>query len=121
MVLFAGIMLVMLGSFQAIEGLVAILRDEYYVVTSSGLVLTFDYTVWGWTHLIVGAVAVAAGVGLFFGKMWARVLGIIVAVVSALVNLLFLPAYPIWGVILIAIDVLVIYALAAHGREVRAA
>ncbi|GIF12900.1 DUF7144 family membrane protein [Actinoplanes teichomyceticus] len=118
MVLFAGVMMLLLGSFQAIEGLVAIVRDNYYLATSSGLVLTFDYTTWGWTHLVLGAIAVAAGVGLLAGQTWARVVGIAIAGLSALMNMMFLPAYPVWCAIVIAVDVLVIYALAAHGREI---
>ncbi|WIM98431.1 hypothetical protein ACTOB_002031 [Actinoplanes oblitus] len=119
MVVFAGVMLLLMGGFQAIEGLVAIFKDEYYVATNSGLVLTFDYTVWGWTHLLLGVVAVLTGIGVFLGQMWARVVGIIVAGVSALANLMFLPAYPVWCTIMIATDVLIIYALSVHGREVR--
>jgi hypothetical protein len=117
-VVFAGVMLMMLGGFQAIEGLVAIFRDDYYLVTRGGLLLTMDFTAWGWTHLILGLVAVGAGIGVLLGQMWARVLGIIIAVLSALANLAFLPAYPIWATIVIALDVLAIYALAMHGREV---
>jgi hypothetical protein len=118
-VVFAGVMLLMLGSFQAIEGFVALFRDDFFVTTSSGLLITMDYTAWGWTHLIIGLIALAAGAGILYGQMWARVVGIVIAVVSALANIAFLPAYPIWSTILIATDVLVIYALTAHGREVR--
>jgi hypothetical protein len=118
-VLFAGIILVMVGAFQAIEGLVALFKDEYYVVTRSGLVLNVDYTTWGWTHLIIGLVAVGVGIGVMLGKTWARVLGIVVAAISAFANLAFIAAYPLWCTIMIALDVLVIYALAVHGREVR--
>ncbi|GAA4600597.1 hypothetical protein BJY16_003597 [Actinoplanes octamycinicus] len=119
MVVFAGVMLLLMGGFQAIEGLVAIFKDEYYVATESGLVLNVDYTVWGWTHLLLGVIAVLAGIGIFLGQMWARVVGIIIAAVSALANLMFLPAYPVWCTIMIATDVLIIYALSVHGREVR--
>jgi hypothetical protein len=120
MVVFAGVMLMLLGSFEAMEGVVAIIRDDYYLVTRDGLVLTVDYTTWGWIHLVIGLVAVVTGIGVFLGQMWARVVGIGIAGLSALANLAFLPAYPIWCTIVIAVDVLVIYALAAHGREVRA-
>jgi hypothetical protein len=119
MIVFAAVMLILVGTFQAIEGFVAIVKDEYYHVTRDGLVLTFDFTAWGWTHLIIGALAVVTGVGLFLGQMWARVLGIGIAGLSALSNLAFLPAYPVWCTIIIAIDVLVIYALTVHGREMR--
>ena len=118
-VVFAGIMLIMLGTFQAIEGLVAIFKDDYYLVTSNGLALTMDYTAWGWTHLLLGLIAVGVGLGILFGQMWARVLGIAVAALSALANIAFLPAYPIWCTIVIAMDILVIYALTVHGREAK--
>ncbi|WP_436533123.1 DUF7144 family membrane protein [Actinoplanes sp. HUAS TT8] len=118
-VVFAGVMLLLTGGFQAIEGFVALFKDDYYVTTRNGLVLTLDYTSWGWTHLLLGTLAVLTGIGVFLGQMWARVVGIIVAVLSAFANMLFLPAYPVWCTIVIATDVLVIYALAVHGREVR--
>jgi hypothetical protein len=112
--------MVMVGGFQIMQGFVALLRDEYYLVTRNDLLITLDYTAWGWTHLLLGVVAVLTGFGVMLGQTWARVLGILIAVVSALVNIAFLSAYPIWSTIVIAIDVLVIYALAAHGRELEA-
>ena len=118
-VVFAGVMLMMLGGLQAIEGLVALFNDDYYLATASGLIVNLDFTVWGWVHLVIGLVAVAAGLGVLAGQTWARVIGIVVAVLSAVANLLFLAAYPFWGIIAITLDVLVIYALAVHGREVR--
>jgi hypothetical protein len=118
-VLFGGIMLFMMGGFQVIEGFVALFKEDYYLVTRSGMIVSIDYTSWGWTHLLIGLVAIATGIGVLLGQMWARVLGIIVAVISALVNIAFLPAYPIWSTIIIAVDVLVIYALAVHGGEVK--
>jgi hypothetical protein len=118
-VVFGGIMMLMMGGFQAIEGLVALFRDEYFYVTRNGLLLTMDFTTWGWVHLIIGLAAVATGCGVLLGQMWARVLGIVIAVLSALANIAFLSAYPIWSTIIIATDVLVIYALAVHGREVK--
>jgi hypothetical protein len=116
-VLFGGIVLVMVGGFQLIQGLVALFKDDYYLVSPNGLVIEVDYTAWGWTHLLIGVVAIATGIGVMVGQMWARVLGIVIAVASALVNIAFLSAYPIWSTIIIAMDVLVIYALAVHGRE----
>jgi hypothetical protein len=118
-VLFGGLMLVMMGAFQAIEGFVALFKDDYYLVSRSGLVLSVDYTTWGWTHLLIGLVAVLAGIGILLGQMWARVVGIVIAVISAFANLAFIAAYPLWCTIVIATDVLVIYALAVHGREVK--
>lgn len=116
-VVFGGVMLALSGGFQIMQGFVALVRDEYYLVTRNGLLITMDYTAWGWTHLILGLIAVGTGIGVLAGMMWARVVGIIVAVLSCLVNLAFLSAYPIWSTIIIALDVLVIYALAVHGRE----
>ncbi len=120
-VVFGGIMLLMMGGVQAIEGFVAILRDDYYLVSRNGLLINLDYTTWGWIHLIIGLIAVAAGIGVLAGQMWARVTGIVSAVISALANLAFMSAYPIWATIVIAADVLVIYALAVHGGEVKSA
>ena len=112
-------MMIMLGAFQAIEGLVAIFDDGFYRVTESGLVVTVDYTVWGWAHLLLGALIIASGVGVLAGNVVARAVGILLAALSALANLVFIEAYPIWSIIIITVDVLVIYALTVHGRELR--
>jgi hypothetical protein len=119
MVIFGAMMMILLGSFQVIAGLVAIFNESYFYVSSQDLVVSVNYDTWGWAHLIVGAVALAAGFGLFTGAMWARVLGITVAVVSAIVNFVWLPAFPLWAITMITLDVLVIYAIAAHGRELQ--
>ena len=118
-VLFGAMIMILLGSFQAIVGLVALFDDDYYLVGSNGLVVNVDYSAWGWVHLIIGLVALAAGFGLFVGAMWARVLGIIVAVISAMVMFAFIAAFPLMALTLITLDVLVIYAIAAHGREMQ--
>src|SRR3954469_1285896 len=77
MVIFAGTMLLMLGALQAMEGLVAIFQDDYYLVTRKGMVVSLDYTAWGWTHLLIGLIAVGVGIGVFAGQTWARVAGIV--------------------------------------------
>ncbi len=118
-IIFAGTMLVILGIFHAIQGLVALFNDSVYLVGPKGLVINVDYTVWGWVHLLGGILVVLAGVALFAGKMWARILAVIVAVVSAIINVVFLPAYPIWSTMMIAIDVLVIWAVTVHGSEMK--
>ena len=118
-IFFSGILMVMLGMFQAVIGIVALVKDDYFLVGRHGLVLALDYTAWGWVHLLIGTVAVAAGYGVLAGQTWARVIGVVLAMVSALTNVVFLPAYPFWSVIVIVIDVLIIYALSMHGREVR--
>lgn len=117
---FAGVIMMLLGTFHAIQGLVALFNDEYYLVSSSGLVLELDYTAWGWVHLIAGAVLVGAGLGVFGGQVWARAVGVGVAVLSAIVNVAFLAAYPVWSLMMIALDVVLILALTVHGSEVKA-
>lgn len=116
---FAATMMVMLGAFHVMQGLVALFNDEYYLVGKSGLTVHLDYTTWGWVHVIGGLVVAAAGVSLFTGRIWARMVGVLVAMVSAFVNIGFLSAYPIWSAIMIAIDILVIWALTVHGGEMR--
>jgi hypothetical protein len=118
-VVFAAFMLIMGGAFQAVEGLVALFDDGFYHVTDNGLVIDLDYTVWGWTHLLLGALLILAGVGVLAGNIVARAVAVGLAGLSALVNMVFIEAYPIWAVIIITVDVLVIYALVVHGREVR--
>jgi len=118
-IIFAGVMMIVLGAFQVIEGLVAVFQDRYYLVRPANLVVHVDYTAWGWVHFGIGAVIVLVGFGVMTGAMWARIMGIGLAVISAIVNLAFIAAYPVWGIIIIALDVIVIYALAVHGREMK--
>lgn len=116
---FAAIMLILVGAFHVIQGLVALFRDEVFVVSESRLVLNIDYTGWGWIHLIGGVIVILVGAGLLSGRMVARILGVAVAFLSALVNLAFMPAFPVWSLMMIAIDVLVIWAITVHGGELR--
>jgi hypothetical protein len=117
--MFAGTLMLMIGSFHVIQGLVAVFNDEYYLVTKNGLTVHVDYTTWGWTHIIAGIVVICAGLGLFAGQMWARVVGIALAGISALLNFAFIASYPFWSTIVIAMDVFVIMALTVHGREMK--
>lgn len=114
---FAAIMMMLLGAFWVIAGLVAILEDEFFVVTPNYL-LEFDVTTWGWIHLLLGVVVELAGFALLMGRVWARTIGVILAGISALVGFAWLPWYPIWGVIFITVAVFVIWALTVHGRDV---
>jgi hypothetical protein len=114
---FAAIMLMMIGAFQAIQGLVALFNDTFYVVGEE-YIFTFDLTTWGWIHLILGTVAAFAGFFLFQGQVWARTVAVIVAVVSALFNFAWLPYYPLWSIAIITLNVYVIWALTAHGRDI---
>ena len=114
---FASIMLIIIGVFQSIAGIVALVSDELYVVTPEYL-FQFDTTTWGWVHLLIGVIVLAAGIALYSGAVWARTVGVIVAVVSAIVNFMWLPWYPIWAVLVITADVFVIWALTVHGRDI---
>ncbi|EID54115.1 tryptophan-rich sensory protein [Saccharomonospora xinjiangensis] len=114
---FASTVLVLAGAFHIIVGLTAIFNSDFYVVTESGLALNVDFAAWGWVHFGLGIVAVAAGLGLLTGQMWARVTGIAMAAVSAVVSLAFIPAYPLWALVVIALDIVVIYAIAVHGSR----
>ena len=117
-ILFAAIMMIMVGVFQAIQGLIGIFENEFYVATRKYL-FEFDATRWGWIHLILGLLVAFAGWGLFSGRTWARVVGITLAVLSAIANFLFIPYYPFWSLLIITLDVFVIWALAAHGGDMR--
>ena len=113
MTTFAGIMLIIAGVFNVIEGLVALFQNEVYVAGRQ-YVFAFDLTAWGWTHLIVGGVVAAAGFAVISGQVWGRSVGVGIAVLSMLANFLFIPYYPIWSLVIIALDVAVIAALATH-------
>jgi hypothetical protein len=120
-VAFASTMMVLLGTFQAVEGLVAIFDDGYYRVTQGGLVVSVDYTAWGWAHMLLGLLIVISGIGVMAGNLAARTVGVILAGLSAIANVLFIEANPLWSMIVITVDVLVIYALTVHGREMKSA
>ena len=106
-----------LGTFQAVAGIVALFKNEVYVLGPENLWL-FDYTTWGWVHLLWGIFLVLAGGAILSGKTWGRVTGVILASVSALVNFAFIPIYPLWSIVIIALCVFVIYALIVHGDEI---
>jgi hypothetical protein len=114
---FAGVMMIMLGVFQAIQGVVALFNDTFYV-TGQKWVFQFDITTWGWIHLIVGVLVAVAGFFVFRGAVWARAVGIGIAAISAVLNFMWLPYYPFWSMLIIALDVFVIWALAVHGRDI---
>ena len=114
---FAGILMMMLGFWWMITGSVALLGDEFYEAARKWI-FQFDTSTWGWIHLILGIVILASGLGLFFGVIWARIVGVILAALAGLLAFAWLPYFPIWAIILIAISVAVIWALTVHGRDI---
>ena len=118
-IIFAGTMMLMLGMFHIFQGFVALFQKSYYLVADTGLTIHVNYTTWGWTHIILGAIVLATGAGLLAGQTWARVVGVGLALLSSLVNVGFLAAYPFWSAIMVAVDILVIWALTVHGREMK--
>ena len=113
-ILFAAVMMIMVGVFQALQGLVAIFENEFYVPTRNYL-FQFDATTWGWTHLILGLLVAFAGYGLLSGKTWARTVAIFLAVLSAIANFAFIPYYPFWSLLMIGLAVWVIWSLTRPG------
>ena len=116
---FAAFMMIMIGSFHVIAGLVAIIDDSFYVAGRE-YIFKFDTTAWGWIHLLLGIVVGLAGVSLFSGAVWARTVGVIMALISAIAAFAWLPYYPVWGIIILTMAVAVIWALTAHGRDIEA-
>jgi hypothetical protein len=116
---FASFMMVMQGFWWMFTGLVALLDDEFYGLGNQYL-FQFDARTWGWVHLFLGVVVLAAGSALFSGKVWARTVGVLVAAVAMLVAFVWLPLYPVWALLFIAVSTSVIWALTVHGRDMTA-
>ncbi|MDH6108258.1 hypothetical protein P3T36_004277 [Kitasatospora sp. MAP12-15] len=109
---FAAAMMIFGGTMTIFEGIAAIAKDDLVVVTRH-YSYSFNTTGWGWVHLALGVILVVAGMALFGGAAWARVVGVVVAGLAMLANFLWLPYYPFWAIVLIAIDIFVIWALCA--------
>jgi hypothetical protein len=114
---FAGVIMILAGFMGALQGLVALANDTFYVVGSE-YIFEFDVTTWGWVHLILGLVVAGAGFALFQGAVWARVVAVMLASLSILVNFLWIPYYPIWSLTVITFSVFVIWAATMHGRDI---
>ena len=114
---FAATMMMMIGTFHVIAGFVGILDDTFYVTTRN-YVFQFDATAWGWIHLILGIIVATSGAYLLTGAVLARIVGVIMAMVSAIAGFAWIPYYPIWGITVVALAVSVIWALTAHGRDI---
>ena len=119
LVVFAAFMMWLLGFFQAIAGLAAIVNDDYYKVATARLLIVSNYTTWGWIHLVLGVLIFLAGIGVMSGNPLARGVGVGLAGLSAISALAFSAAAPVWAVVVIVVDVLIIYALTVHGGAMR--
>jgi hypothetical protein len=117
---FAGTVLVMVGFLDLFYGLAGILNDEIITTGGQGAIIV-DTTAWGWVHLILGGIMVFTGFGLFAGAGWARGMGVLFAMLSAIAQVGLITAFPLWSILIIALDVLVIYNLTVHweGQPVR--
>ena len=116
---FAGVMLALLGAFRLFQGIVALVNEDYFQSRSSGLVLAASHSTWGWGQIIGGVILVVAGLCVFGGQVWARAVGVLVAFASAVANLAFMAEHPLFSAIMIAVDIVVIFALTVHGSEIR--
>jgi hypothetical protein len=116
-VAFAGLLLMTIGVFQVTQGLVALFDDGFYAVGPNRLVVEVDYNVWGWVHIGLGVIGGLVGLGLLVGNLAARIAGVVIAFLSALVNVAFTSAHPLWSAMVIIMNIIVIYAIIVHGRE----
>ncbi|MCX4431792.1 hypothetical protein ACGFY3_08885 [Streptomyces mirabilis] len=107
---FAAVMMIFGGVMAIFEGISAIAEDDVFVLTRN-YAYNFNLTSWGWIHLSLGVLVVLAGAALFTGAMWARVVGVVLAGLSMIANFMWLPYYPVWAIVLIAVDAFVIWAL----------
>jgi hypothetical protein len=116
---FAGIAMIMIGVFHAIAGLAEVFDSDSFVLTQQ-YVLKFNASTWGWIHLIGGIIVIFAGFGVFRGAVWARTVGVIIAMLSAITNFAWLLYVPLWSIMMIFIDVSIIWALTVHGHDLEA-
>jgi uncharacterized membrane protein len=119
-IVFAAIMMIVAGTLNLLYGIVAAVNDEWVVFTNRADVY-LDVSEWGWVHIIMGGIVLLSGIGLFSGNFLARTVAVIVAAISLIGNFFFIPVYPLWALIVVTIDVLVIWAVTAHGGEMREA
>lgn len=119
-VVFAGILMVLGGALWAIQGLIAIINNTLVIFGTEGA-LFLNVTGWGWVHLILGSLLFLSGFLVMRGNMFGRTMAVILAMLSIIVNFVWLPVYPIWAVIVIVLDLFILYAVIVHGREMKVA
>lgn len=116
---FPAVVILISGIFSGTQGIVALIGPNVYYTVVNGSLFLFDVTGWGWWNLILGILLILTSIALFSGARWARIVAIVLAIISSVVQLLLVPVQPWWSFIVIAIDMLIIYALVAHKDEFR--
>jgi uncharacterized membrane protein len=119
-IVFAGVMLFIVGCINVIQGLAALIKHTVYVLPNSGLLVSTSYTTWGWVLVVWGIIMATAAYGLFSGSEAARWFAVILVVINLFGQFAWFPAYPLWSLIVIALDVAVLFALTARWHEARA-
>ena len=112
-VVFVGAMMIMAGIFQFIQGLAAVINDDFFVLTRN-YAFDLDISTWGWVHMVTGVVVFFAGIYVFTGNLAARMLGIAIAILAGIINFFYIPYYPVWSLLIIAISIGVVWALATY-------
>jgi hypothetical protein len=115
-VAFAGIVMATAGLLNILQGTVALFNDGYYT-TAGSQPITIDYSTWGLALLATGLLLIVTGYGVLTGRTWARVVGVVLATIDAVINFAFIAAYPIWGILAVSLNLVAIFAIAVHGRE----
>ncbi len=116
---FAGILLIVRAFFEAFLGIVSLTKSDFYVVTAKHLAV-FNFTAWGWAQIVLAMIMLFAGFSVLSGHLFGRIVAGIVATLSLMASLAFIPAYPVWSIAAIVIDILILYAIVVHGNEVQA-
>ncbi len=118
-VAFGGVVMFVAGALDVVAGLAALLRPAFFVATAEELVVALQWSVWGGLHLAWGLTLAAIGLGVVRGDRRARMAGVVIAALSAVRNVLFLGVAPVWMTIMVALDLLIVYALVVHGDALR--
>lgn len=118
--IFAATMLILAGTLQFLNGLVGLFNDEFFVRTQN-YTFEFDITAWAWFHLLLGVVVFCSGLGILKGHVLGRTVGVFVAGLALIANFMWLPYYPIWSIVIMTMNIAIIWALTAHGRDITAA
>ncbi len=117
-VYFASVMMFLAGLLHAVQGLVALFKDDFFVVAPNALI-AFNFTAWGWINIAMAIILLTAAASVLAGGLWGRTVGVIAAVLSIVGSMAFLSAYPLWSILIIVVDVLVIHALVVRAEELR--